>query len=108
MKEVTLYEVYSRVALHRPIDGLLRLHWSTAFHYARLHSKDWGGCVVKLRARVHCWKPLQRDVVGVPSVVYVAPTTAVAWDPGLNVGELRGKLMRGFGGRIPRYKTRKR
>jgi hypothetical protein len=108
MKEVTLYEVYSRAAIRRPIAGMVRLHWTRNKEYAISHAKDWGGCVVKLRAIVTSWKPLQRGAPSSQEIIYIAPTTASPWDSGIDVHQLRGRLMGAFGGRIPRYKHRKK
>ena len=107
MKESVLYEVYPKSALHRGIAGLVRLHWSRNQEYARQHARDWGGCVVKLRAVVHAWEPLRRDAPTAIEVVYVAPSRAARWEAPMDVHQLRGLLMKGVGGRIPRYKRAK-
>lgn len=104
MKETYLYEVYCKGAIQRGIAGLVRLHWSRNLEYAKQHARDWGGCVVKVTAVVRSWEPLRRDAPLAVEVVYVAPAKAKRWEAPMDVHELRGKLMKGVGGRIPRFR----
>lgn len=70
MKIATMFEVYPKRAIHEPIDTLVLLDRDTSLKKARASARKWGGCVLKIRARILTRQPLTREVVS-QQVVFV-------------------------------------
>lgn len=58
-----LFEVYSKRAIHEPITGLVLLDRDTSLKKARASARTWGGCVVKVKARILSRNPFTREVL---------------------------------------------
>lgn len=65
-----LFEVYPKRALHEPIADLVLLDRDTSLKKARASARTWGGCVVKVQARIVSRNPFTREVVA-SEVVWV-------------------------------------
>lgn len=66
----TLFEVYSKRAIHEPIADLVLLDRDTSLKKARASARTWGGCVVKVQARIVSRNPFTREVLAT-EVVWV-------------------------------------
>jgi hypothetical protein len=66
----TLFEVYPKRALHEPLADLVLLDRDTSLKKARASARQWGGCVVKIQARVVSRNPFTREIVA-QEVVWV-------------------------------------
>jgi hypothetical protein len=58
-----LFEVYPKRALHEPIADLVLLDRDTSLKKARASARQWGGCVVKVKAVIISRNPFQRQVL---------------------------------------------
>jgi len=65
-----LFEVYPKRALHEPIDTLVLLDRDTSLKKARASARQWGGVVLKIRAKILTKNPLTREVI-TQEVVFV-------------------------------------
>jgi hypothetical protein len=70
MKTATLFEVYTKRAIHEPIEDLIILDRDTSLKKARASARTWGGCVVKVHARILSRNPLTREILA-SEVVWV-------------------------------------
>lgn len=62
-KEVILYEVYSKRAIHEPIDTLVVLDRDRSRKKAVKSAREWGGVVFRIRARITQRQPMIREVL---------------------------------------------
>lgn len=70
MKATTLFEVYSKRAIHEPIANLVVLDRDTSLKKARASARTWGGCVVKVQAQILSRNPFTREILA-SEVVWV-------------------------------------
>lgn len=93
MKAVILFEVYSKRAIHEPIDDLVLLDRDRSLKKARVSARSWGGCVVKVQAQILSRNPFSRRVI-TSEVVWVHKPRKPANDARdeITVKQLRGKI----------------
>jgi len=65
-----LFEVYSKRAIHEPIADLVLLDRDRSLKKARASARTWGGCVVKVQARIVSRNPFTREILA-SEVVWV-------------------------------------
>lgn len=58
-----LFEVYTKRAIHEPIADLVLLDRDTSLKKARASARQWGGCVVKVQARILSRNPFTREIL---------------------------------------------
>lgn len=88
-----LYEVYDKRALHQSIDTLVILDRDRDQLKAMKSARAWGGCVVKVTARILQLYPLQREVLSTEIFFVHKPRQkAMTASDTISIRELKGKL----------------
>lgn len=87
-----LYEVYSKRAIHEPIDALVILDRDTSRKKAIASARKWGAVVLQIEARILERYPLAREVISTKVIFIHRARRRAADQRPMNRKELMGKL----------------